>query len=661
MAATKAVRALPAEAPPSTSSADRPTHGRPLASASPCTLLRPIRRPVKEPGPTVTAKASRRGRRDAEAAQEARRTAGSSQRECPSRRSDPRLAERPLPRRRPPRCPEGSWCRRREGARASLYSTFAGPGEHAGWREPRTRVPPLSSSALAQTPAMQQYHRMKAEHPDALLFFRMGDFYELFFEDAVVAAPALEIALTSRSKDRDGNPVPMCGVPHHAVAAYVAKLVKQGFRVALCEQMEDPRTAKGVVKREVVRVITPGTQLEAGGARGRRDILGGGARARAESASASPGSSRPPASSWPPSGTAPTASSGCATRSAPAGPREILLPPRRRAAGLALRPGAARGRHPAGPRRGPRASTSTRPTRAARPLRRVDPRGLRLRGAAAAPPPPPAPPCATSARRRSGTSRHVTALRHPRGAGRAHPSTRSRAATSSWSRAWPTAAGAARCSTCSTRRGRPWARGCCATGSCGRWSSSSAIQDRLDAVEELAFRALERGGAARGAGARAGPRPDPGPRGARAPRARATSPRSRRLVRALPAAAEALGRVRGAAGAAAGQGRSIPPLDLADEIERTIVDEPPALAREGGFVRDGVDAELDSLRETSRGGRATIAAIEERERQRTGISLAQGPLQPRLRLLHRGQQVEPGARAGRTTSASRRSPAASAS
>src|SRR5260370_7884268 len=119
------------------------------------------------------------------------------------------------------------------------------------------------SAPLVQTPAMQQYHRMTAEHPDALLFFRMGDFYELFFEDALVAARALEIALTSRSKDKDGNPIPMCGVPYHAGSAYIARLVKQGFRVALCEQMEDPRTAKGVVRREGVRVITPATQLEA--------------------------------------------------------------------------------------------------------------------------------------------------------------------------------------------------------------------------------------------------------------------------------------------------------------------------------------------------------------------------------------------------------------
>src|SRR5947199_5615543 len=119
------------------------------------------------------------------------------------------------------------------------------------------------ATSAALTPAMQQYHRMKAEHPDALLFFRMGDFYELFFEDAVVASRALEIALTSRAKDPDGAAIPMCGVPHHAASAHVARLVKQGFRVALCEQMEDPRSAKGVVRREVVRVVTPGTQLEA--------------------------------------------------------------------------------------------------------------------------------------------------------------------------------------------------------------------------------------------------------------------------------------------------------------------------------------------------------------------------------------------------------------
>ena len=106
------------------------------------------------------------------------------------------------------------------------------------------------------TPMMEQYFRLKRSHPDALLFFRLGDFYEMFYEDAEVASKVLAIALTSRQK------VPMCGVPYHAVNSYLAKLLRQGFKVAVCEQVEDPRTAKGVVKRDVVRVLTPGTAVE---------------------------------------------------------------------------------------------------------------------------------------------------------------------------------------------------------------------------------------------------------------------------------------------------------------------------------------------------------------------------------------------------------------
>ena len=106
------------------------------------------------------------------------------------------------------------------------------------------------------TPMMEQYHRIKRENPDALLFFRLGDFYEMFYEDARRASPVLEIALTSRQK------VPMCGVPHHAVDVYLAKLLKHGLKVAICEQVEDPKQAKGVVRREVVKVLTPGTAIE---------------------------------------------------------------------------------------------------------------------------------------------------------------------------------------------------------------------------------------------------------------------------------------------------------------------------------------------------------------------------------------------------------------
>ena len=103
---------------------------------------------------------------------------------------------------------------------------------------------------------MRQYLAAKAAHPDALLFFRMGDFYELFFDDAVVAAKALELTLTSRNKGAE-DPIPMAGVPHHAGAAYVQRLLDQGFKVAICEQMADPATVKGIVPREVVRVATP--------------------------------------------------------------------------------------------------------------------------------------------------------------------------------------------------------------------------------------------------------------------------------------------------------------------------------------------------------------------------------------------------------------------
>ncbi len=111
------------------------------------------------------------------------------------------------------------------------------------------------------TPAMKQYVEIKQKYPDCILLYRMGDFYELFFEDAQIAAPVLEITLTSRNKGKEDS-VPLCGFPYHAVAGYIAKLVEKGFKVAICEQVEDPKLAKGIVKREVIRVITPGLVLD---------------------------------------------------------------------------------------------------------------------------------------------------------------------------------------------------------------------------------------------------------------------------------------------------------------------------------------------------------------------------------------------------------------
>src|SRR5829696_6808811 len=119
------------------------------------------------------------------------------------------------------------------------------------------------STTATVTPAMRQYLEAKRQHRDAIVFFRMGDFYEMFYEDALTASRALDLTLTSRSKDAGGNGIPMCGVPHHAGDAYVARLVKKGFRVAICEQTEDPKKAKGLVRRAVVRVVSPGTLTDA--------------------------------------------------------------------------------------------------------------------------------------------------------------------------------------------------------------------------------------------------------------------------------------------------------------------------------------------------------------------------------------------------------------
>jgi DNA mismatch repair protein MutS len=111
------------------------------------------------------------------------------------------------------------------------------------------------------TPLMRQYQSIKARHPEALLFFRLGDFYELFLDDAVTAARELQITLTSRNKEK-GQAIPMCGVPYHAADGYIAKLVRKGYRVAICDQMEDPRLAKKLVKREVTRIVSPGTSID---------------------------------------------------------------------------------------------------------------------------------------------------------------------------------------------------------------------------------------------------------------------------------------------------------------------------------------------------------------------------------------------------------------
>lgn len=113
------------------------------------------------------------------------------------------------------------------------------------------------------TPMMKQYYDIKSQYPDAFLFYRVGDFYELFEDDAVKGAQILELTLTHRSNKTE-NPIPMAGVPHQAVDSYVNTLVEKGYKVALCEQLEDPKQAKGMVKRGIIQLVTPGTMMNEG-------------------------------------------------------------------------------------------------------------------------------------------------------------------------------------------------------------------------------------------------------------------------------------------------------------------------------------------------------------------------------------------------------------
>ncbi|MGH9889290.1 MAG: DNA mismatch repair protein MutS, partial [bacterium] len=131
---------------------------------------------------------------------------------------------------------------------------------------------PEAPAGPVHTPMMQQYLRIKAAHPDKLLFYRMGDFYELFFEDAVRGAKLMDITLTQRGASA-GEPIRMAGVPFHSVEQYLAKLVKLGESVAICEQIGDPATSKGPVERQVTRVVTPGTLTDAALLDDRRENL----------------------------------------------------------------------------------------------------------------------------------------------------------------------------------------------------------------------------------------------------------------------------------------------------------------------------------------------------------------------------------------------------
>src|SRR5436190_5685618 len=467
----------------------------------------------------------------------------------------------------------------------------------------------MSASA---TPAMRQYLDAKDQHRDAILLFRMGDFYEMFYEDALVAARALELTLTSRSKDASGGGIPMCGLPHHAVDTYIARLVKKGFRVAICDQVEDPRKAKGLVKREVVRVVSPGTLTDASFLDAREPAFlmaidpanGKGTTYGVALLDLSTGEFTA-AEYGGADGTQALADELSLLR-----PREIVAP-----AGVDLPPAIGATGIPL-----TTVDAWTFDAESARrtllsQLRANGLEGFGLDGHAAA-----VSAAGALVHHLRGTQKvdlaHISqiAYRQRADALLVDPTTLEHLEVLEGSEGGRDGSLLDELDRTMTSIGSRLLRS---------WLlrplvAIEPIRDRLDAVEELAFRATERAKfrdtvkavqdlerlLARAALGTAGPRDLVGLKQSLAvlPRVRMVlSDLLAPLVKSLLAQIDDL-------------------IDVRDEIERTLIDEPPALARDGGFTRDGRDADIDDLRRISRSGKQVIAEMEEAERARTGIS-----------------------------------------
>ena len=466
---------------------------------------------------------------------------------------------------------------------------------------------------------MRQYLEAKRQYRDAVVFFRMGDFYEMFYEDALVAARALELTLTSRSKDAGGNGIPMCGVPFHAADGYIARLVKKGFRVAVCEQVEDPKKAKGLVKREVVRVVSPGTLTDTNYLDARepaflmsvvenRDVVGV-ALVDISTGEFTTAEYRGEA------GLAALADEIAVLR-----PREVIVPGNGASGGdpppvIARLPEIGRLQLPV---------TQTdawnfEPEAARRALLdQLKAHGLEGFGLDGR----------TAAVQAAGAL--VAYLRDTQKADLAHvraisyrtsadcliidPITLKHLEVVVGSEGGPQGTLLHEIDRTVTSMAGRLLRAWLLRPLC----SLERIRDRLDAVEELAFRSTERGKfrdtlksvhdlerlVGRAALGTAGPRDLVSLRQSLAAVPRITlllTEVQAPLLRSLVAELDELSDVR-------------------DLIERTLIDEPPALTREGGFTRDGVDPELDDLRTISRSGKQVIADMEERERGRTGIA-----------------------------------------
>jgi DNA mismatch repair protein MutS len=485
---------------------------------------------------------------------------------------------------------------------------------------------------------MRQYLDAKQQHRDAILLFRMGDFYEMFYEDALVAARALELTLTSRSKDANGGGIPMCGVPFHAVDGYIARLVKRGFRVAVCEQVEDPRKAKGVVKREVVRVVSPGTLTDANYLDAREPAFimavstGAAADARASRNGSTLGVALLDLSTGEFTAAEYSGADGLqalADELAVLRPREIIV-----------------AESGTSPREFRDAATGSNDAAAAGAVAAIAASGL--------------PVTAVESWAFDVESARRTLLDQLRTGGlegfgldRRHAAVSAAGALVHYLRGTQKVDLAHVRSIAYRQRadsllidpttlkhleivegsegGRSGslldALDCTVTSIGSRllraWLlrplvALEPIRDRLDAVEELAFRTTDRGKfrdaiktvqdlerlVARAALGTAGPRDLVGLKTSLAvvPRLRTVlaelqAPLVKSLVAALDDVAE-----------------------LRRTIDATLVDDPPALSRDGGFARDGVDEELDALRTISRSGKQVIAEMEARERARTGIA-----------------------------------------
>ena len=458
---------------------------------------------------------------------------------------------------------------------------------------------------------MRQYQDAKRQYRDAIVFFRMGDFYEMFYEDALVAARALDLTLTSRSKDAGGNGIPMCGVPFHAADGYLAKLVKKGFRVAVCEQVEDPKKAKGLVKREVVRVVSPGTLTDANYLEAREpaflmSIVADGATLGVALLDFSTGEFTA-AEYEGAEGVQALSDEITVLR-----PRELVLPAESRV--REQLPEIDRQQFPVTSVEG----WSFEPESARRALldqfKTHGLEGFGLDGHVAAV---------------QAAGGLLTHLRDTQKADLAHvrtivykvstehlvidPITLKHLEVVVGSEGRPHGSLLNEIDRTITPMGGRMLRG---------WLlrplySLERIRDRLDAVEEIAFRSTDRARfreslkavhdlerlVARAALGTAGPRDLVSLK-----QSLAAVPRVKLMLEALqaPLVRSLLAELDEL-------------TDVRELIDRTLVEEPPVFARDGGFTRDGVDAELDDLKGISRSGRQVIAAMEERERARTGI------------------------------------------